>query len=280
MTNRYVVVTGASRGLGRTIALALARGGFSVLAGVRRREDGEAVRRAALGWLEPLILDVTSGESLRAAAAHAERVTAGRGLAGLVNNAGVVLVGPLEQVPLEAVEDLFRVNVLGVIAATQQFLPLLRKAAGRIINISAVNGKISIPFLSVYNASKSALEALSDSLRVELAPWGIRVSVVAPGAMRTDIRAEGVRRWAESRASLSPEKHALYERQFGKLRELIAQADSTAAEHDPVTQAVYDALTAEVPQSRYLAGPDTAQWMQMASLPDAQRDAAFLSMLG
>ncbi len=98
--------------------------------------------------------------------------------------------------------------------------------------------------------------------------------------MRTDIRGEGVRRWSESRASLSPEKHALYERPFGQLRELIKQVDSTAAEHDSVTQAVYDALTAEIPQTRYLAGPDTVQWMQMASLSDSQRDAAFLNMLG
>ena len=274
MNDPFVVVTGASRGLGRSVALELARRGFSVFAGVRRPEDGSDLADAASGVVRPILLDVTSGESIAAAAAEVQRATSGNGLVGLVNNAAVFLLGPFEQTPVDAIDDLFRVNVLGVISTTQRFLPLLRQARGRIVNISSVNGRLSFPFTSFYSASKFALEALSDSLRVELQPWGISVSVIEPGATRTDIRSRGVLQWAECRASLAPQEHALYEAPYAKLRQLVAQVDPTAADHDHVVQAVHDALTAETPHTRYLAGPDAAEFMQMAALPDLERDAA------
>ncbi len=207
-----------------------------------------------------------------------ERLTAGHGLAGLVNNAGIASFGPLEQTPRDVVDRVLRVNVSGVIATIQCFLPLLRQATGRIVNISSINGRLSFPFTSIYSASKFALEALSDSLRVELAPWGIRVAVVEPGATRTDIRDLAVRAWADSRASLAPDQRALYETPFAKLSQLIAHLDSTAADHAAVVEAVYDGLTSDVPRARYLAGEDTVQLMQLAALPDAERDAALLGM--
>ena len=278
MNERFVVVTGASRGLGRSVALELARRGFSVFAGVRRQQDGNALVDAASGVVRPILLDVTSGESIDAAALEVQRTTSGNGLTGLVNNAAVFLLGPFEQTPLEVIDNLFRVNVLGVISATQRFLPLLRQARGRIVNISSVNGRLSVPFTSFYSASKFALEALSDSLRVELQPWGIAVSVIEPGATRTDIRSRALVQWTECRAALAPEEQAVYEAPFAKLRQLVAQVDPTAADHEYVVQAVHDALTAETPHSRYLAGPDTAQFMQLAALPDVERDAALAGM--
>lgn len=278
MAPRFVLITGSSRGLGRSMALALAQRGFSVLAGVRRRQDGDDLRAAAGGELTPVILDVASAESLEMARTEVERLTIGHGLAGLVNNAGLAWFGPLEQTPIDVIDRVFRVNVSGVIATIQCFLPLVRQARGRIVNISSINGRLSFPFASIYNASKFALEALSDSLRVELAPWGIRVAVVEPGATRTDIRDLAVRAWAESRASLAPDQRDLYETPFAKMSQLIAQLDSTAAGHAAVVEAVYDGLASDVPRARYLAGEDTVQLMQLAALPDAERDAAFLGM--
>lgn len=279
MTDRgFVLVTGASRGLGRSVALELARDGFSVFAGVRQSVDGEDLLRAASGEVRPLLLDVTSAEHIAAAEVEVRRATAGRGLAGLVNNAAVFLLGPFEQTPLAEIEALFRVNVLGVIALTQRFLPLLRQARGRIVNVSSANGKLSFPFVSFYSASKFALEALSDALRVELQPWAIEVSVVEPGVTRTDIRSRGALSWTERHGSLGPDERALYERSYLSLRDLTPQIDEGAADHHFVVEAVHHALTADTPKTRYLAGPDTSQWMEMAALPDRERDAAFAKM--
>lgn len=274
----FVLVTGASRGLGRSMALELARDGFSVFAGVRRSVDGEDLLRAASGEVRPLLLDVTSVEHIAAAEAEVRRATAGRGLAGLVNNAAVFLLGPFEQTPLAEIEALFRVNVMGVVAVTQRFLPLLRQARGRIVNISSANGKLSFPFVSFYSASKFALEALSDALRVELQPWNIEVSVVEPGVTRTDIRSRGALRWAECHDSLGPDERILYEKSYLNLQNLTPQIDEGAADHHFVVEAVHHALTADSPKTRYLAGPDTSQWMEMAALPDRERDAAFAKM--
>jgi NAD(P)-dependent dehydrogenase (short-subunit alcohol dehydrogenase family) len=225
-----------------------------------------------------LTLDVTSARSIDSALAEVHRQLDGANLSGLVNNAAVFLLGPLEQTPLDAVEHLFRVNVTGVVAVTQTFLPLLRQAKGRIVNVSSVNGRLSFPFCSFYSASKFALEAISDALRVELAPWGIEVSLVEPGVTRTDIRAEGARAWAERQGRLTPEERALYAAPFAGFQGILPQVDGGAADHHHVADAVYRALTEDPPATRYLAGPDTAQWLQMASLPDRQRDRDFIAM--
>lgn len=276
-----VLVTGASRGLGRSVALALASQGFAVFAGVRQLKDGDAlVETAGSGELRPLMLDVSNPESIAAAEREVRTVTADAGLTGLINNAALFLLGPFEQTPLASIEELFRVNVLGVVAVTQQFLPLLRKGRGRVVNISSVNGRVSVPFCSFYSASKFALEALSDALRAEVKQWGIDVSVVEPGTMQTDIRAQGTVAWTEYHESLPPKDRHLYEGPFTRLRGLISQADAGAANHHYVIEAVRDALTAQVPATRYLAGPDAPQWIEMASLPDRDRDAAFARMFG
>ena len=275
---RFVLVTGASRGLGRSLALNLARCGFSVFAGVRRAADGDDLLQSASGELRPLLLDVTSVEDIAAAEAEVRRVTAGSGLTGLVNNAAIFLLGPFEQTPVADVETLFRVNVLGLVAVTQRFLPLLRHVRGRIVNVSSINGKMSIPFTSFYSASKFAVEALSDALRAELLPWGIEVSVVEPGVTRTDIRARGALGLAECQASLGPAERDLYAATYASLQDLIPQIDQGAADHEHVLEAVQHALTAESPHTRYLVGPDTPHWMEMATLPDRDRDVAFAKM--
>jgi len=274
----FVLVTGASRGIGRTVAADLARRGFSVFAGVRQREDGARLLEAGAGAIEPLLLDVTRPEAIARAETEVRRRTAGRGLAGLVNNAAMFLLGPFEQTSLEAVDLLFRVNVLGIVAVTQRFLPLLRQGRGRLVNVSSVNGRLSFPFASFYSASKFAIEALSDALRVELEPWNIDVSVVEPGFTRTEIRSQGLRAWTDSRAHLDSAGAELYEQMYRSLGDLLPQVDTSAVGHDYVVSAVYDALTAATPQTRYLAGPDAEQWVTMATLADRERDAAFAKM--
>src|SRR2546423_5111505 len=180
-----VVVTGAWTGIGRACALRLAASGFDVLAGVRKEEDGERLREAAgsNGSLTPLRLDVIDADSVREAGATVDERTGARGLAGLVNNAGVGTGGPLEFIPLDDVRRQFEVNLIGQIAVTQAMLGQLRRARGRIGNMGSSGGRTPPPFAAPYAASKAALRATAGSLRRELRPWGIWVATVQPVAI-------------------------------------------------------------------------------------------------
>jgi NAD(P)-dependent dehydrogenase (short-subunit alcohol dehydrogenase family) len=262
------------------MALDLARRGFTVFAGVRKEKDGDALLLDGGSNLHPLSLDVTSPESIRAAVDLVSGERGREGLHGLINNAALFQLSPLEQTSLSAVEDLFRVNVLGVVAMTQAFIPSLRQTKGRVVNISSVNGRLSFPFTAFYSASKFALEALSDAMRVELSPWGIEVSVVQPGATRTDIRAQGLVGWERSRQELSRDEQTLYAQPFGSLQSLLPQLDGGAAAHHHVAEAVYRALTDDPPATRYPAGPDAEQLLAMAAMADRERDSQFKQMFG
>ena len=275
---KAVVITGASRGLGRTIALDLAADRFNVFAGVRKAADGEALKEAGGERVIPVMLDVTDLAQVKATAAEVVEATDDGGIAGLVNNAGIGIFEPLEQTPMSKVEEQFRVNVLGTLAVTQAFLPALRKGKGRIVNVTSVNGKVSFPFTGVYSATKFALEAISDALRVELGGSGVSVSVVQPGLTNTDIRARAMESWATRRDQLSAEERELYDDKFQKLSAIIEGLDATAAGHEYFSRDVLDALTAETPQIRYQTGPDWEQWIEMLKLSDEDRDKAMLEM--
>src|SRR4028119_876827 len=158
-----VVVTGASTGIGRACALSLDAMGFRVFAGVRKSEDGESLRKASSSRLTPVFIDVTDEQSIATAAAEVSRVVGDAGLAGLVNNAGVAIPGPLEYLPLEELRRQLEINLVGQLAVTQAFLPLLRKAQGRIVNISSLAGKLTTPFNGAYSAAKHGIEAFSDA---------------------------------------------------------------------------------------------------------------------
>jgi NAD(P)-dependent dehydrogenase (short-subunit alcohol dehydrogenase family) len=179
-----VVITGASTGIGRATARYLAERGFRVFAGVRRDQDAEVLRQEGAGRVTPLRLDVTDRGSIENAAREAEAALAGEGLQGLVNNAGIGIGAPLEFVELDELRRQLEVNVIGAVAVTQAFLPLLRRCRGRIVNVGSIGGRIAQPMLGPYNASKFALEALSDSLRMELGAWGIHVSLVSRARSR------------------------------------------------------------------------------------------------
>ena len=190
---KYVVITGASTGIGLAAARELATHGYHVFGSVRKDEDGKRVRSELGQSFTPLLFDVTDEAAVRAAAAEVGEVVGESGLAGLVNNAGIGVGGPLMHLPLDDVRYQFEVNVFGTLAVTQAFLPLLgdRKNAphppSRIVNISSVGGQVAAPFLGPYAASKHALEALSHSLRRELLLYGIDVIIIGPGAVTTPI---------------------------------------------------------------------------------------------
>jgi NAD(P)-dependent dehydrogenase (short-subunit alcohol dehydrogenase family) len=266
-----VVVTGASTGIGEATALHLKSLGFEAFAGVRKDEDAERMReRGAI----PLKLDVTDEGSIRAAREQVEEAVGGRGLAGLVNNAGVAVSGPIEFLPMEELRRQLDINVVGQAAVTQAFIPLLRQARGRIVNISSIGGRVALPLLGPYAASKFALEALSDSLRRELRPWGIGVVVVEPGGVRTPIWEKGGQAADDLMADAPPEADELY----GELiRRIRSEADKLAREGLPPTaiaEVVAEALTSKRPKTRYLVGTDAKVRARLAgALPDKAFDA-------
>lgn len=280
-TRGAVVITGASTGIGRTSALHLDTLGFRVFAGVRKAADGEALRRDASDRLTPLSIDVTDAASIEAAAKEVAGALGGEGLAGLVNNAGIVVSGPLEFVPMDEWRQQMEVNFFGLVAVTQAFLPLVRKAKGRIVNVSSIGGKVSTPFLSPYAASKHAVEGLSDSLRRELRSLGIFVSLIEPGAVATPIWEKGNAAAKERRAQLSEEANALYGAAMGKLQEAVGKVEKGAIPPEEVAKAIAHALTADRPKTRYLVGIEAkVQNALSILLPDRMMDGFLARFLG
>lgn len=188
MTEGHVAaVTGASRGIGRATALALAREGYTVYALARTLSDLNSLRQAVPDRIIPVELDIADDSSREAAIESIMRDTQGRGVDVLVNNAGYGQLGPVEEVPIDRLRRQFETNVVGLIAFTQPFLPGMRERGyGRVVNISSAAGRIATPFMGPYSASKFAVEALSDSMRVELARFGVKVVLIEPGPIETD----------------------------------------------------------------------------------------------
>ena len=273
MSKRFVVVTGASKGIGRAIALGLAQQGYHVFAGVRKAADGELLVTAAGANLTPLVIDVTDGAQV-AAAAEVVRATVGDiGLAGLVNNAGVAVAGPLEFMPLDELRNQLEVNVVGLMGVTQALLPLLRVAKGRLINISSLGGRIAGPWTGPYHASKFALEALTDSLRQELAPWGIEVVSIEPGAIATPIWETSLARAAQIASRFPAQAHDLYGKQMAKRIAAAEKNISAGIPPERVAAVVATALTTPRPKTRYPVGPDAQLAVNLiARLPDRWRD--------
>jgi NAD(P)-dependent dehydrogenase (short-subunit alcohol dehydrogenase family) len=271
-TSRYVVITGASTGIGAGCAIGCAQQGMTVFAGVRDLRAGEALQTKGGAAIIPLQLDVTDGDSIkRAAEAVAQRVGAA-GLAGLVNNAGISIGSPLEVIPLDQLRKQLEVNVIGQIAVTQTFLPLLRRARGRIVNMGSIAGRGTIPMMGPYSASKFALEALTDALRLELYPWDIEVSIIEPGAIATPIWDKSLSRASEMEKDMPAEGKLLYEQATRQVLEAVQEAAQRAIPVDAVVQAVLHALTARRPRTRYLVGTDAKIRAILTWLPDRVHD--------
>ncbi|MEU6541673.1 SDR family oxidoreductase, partial [Streptomyces sp. NPDC047000] len=206
-TQELVIVTGASTGMGAATAREMARRGFHVLAGVRRDSDGKALLAAGI---EPVILDITDQDHIKALVARVDGDPQGRALRALVNNAGLPMAGPVEAVPLEEWRRLFEVNVFGQVALIQALLPALVRSKGRIVNISSLNGKVSMAGYGAYAASKFAMEAVSDALRNELAPHGVQVVIVEPGGVQTEMAGTGLANLSHLSARMTPDQNARY----------------------------------------------------------------------
>ena len=268
-----IVVTGASSGIGAACARHLDELGFTVWAGVRRKEDGEALARSSSARLRVLMLDVTDPASIAAAGQTLMEAMPEAGLSGLINNAGISVAGPLELLPLSEVRTQFEVNVIGALAVTQTLLPLLRRAKGRIVNISSIAGLAATPFLGAYCGSKFALEAMSDALRLELAPWGIAVSLIEPGAIQSQIWQRATMSATRTLGGVAPDSLALYAQPLARMQEVMAAAAARAIPAEAVALAVARALTASHPRARYLVGKDARfravmKWL----LPDHVQD--------
>lgn len=250
-----VVVTGASTGIGAACALELDRRGCRVWAGVRTERDDERLRALGSDRLTPVRLDVTDAASIQEAVAAVRSRLDGARLAGLVNNAGIVVTGPLECVPLDRLRLQFEVNVVGTIAVTQAFLPLLRHPRpGRIVNMGSISGLVSAPYLGPYAASKYALEAASDALAGELRQWKIHVALIEPGNVKTPIWEKSLAAADRLAEEIDPAKMALYASDIHAVREAVADMSQTGMPVERVSDAIIHALFARRPRHRYPVG--------------------------
>jgi len=258
----------------------LDRLGFKVFAGVRKQADQERLRGEASERLEPLILDVTDSEDISQAAERVSTATDAR-LAGLVNNAGIGVGGPLELLPLSSFRHQIEVNLIGQVAVTQAFIPALRRARGRLVFISSIGGLLATPYMSPYHASKFGIEAVGDVVRQELRQFGVHVSIVEPGSIATPIWEKG-RATAEAvRDSLSPEGQELYGEPIGRFDEVMRQNAERGAPPEKVAKVVAHALTASRPRTRYLVGADARAMATLKKLlPDRLRDRLVARAIG
>jgi len=258
----HVLVTGASSGIGRATALRLAARGHHVYAGIRKEADGTALAEAAAGELTPLPLDVTDAGQITAAAQTIAEHAGDAGLAGLVNNAGVGVFGPLELI------------VTAQLAVTQALLPMLRRSRGRIVMIGSIGNRFTPPFIGPLAASKSALATMSTALRQELAPFGVRVALVEPGSIRSDAVGKLDADAQQVLSQASPEGRVLYQDAFLNLVAFFSALHHKGSPPDRVAEAVEHALAAARPRTRYLAGQNARRMALVATLlPAAAQDA-------
>jgi NAD(P)-dependent dehydrogenase (short-subunit alcohol dehydrogenase family) len=260
MPNGTVLVTGASTGIGEATVMHLRELGFSPIAAVRKDEDAERLEGRGLRTTR---IDVTDADQI--AAARDE--LGDEPLAGLVNNAGIAVAAPLEFLPIDRLRQQLEINLIGQAAVTQAFLPALRRGRGRIVNVSSIGGRVGLPLVGAYNASKFGLEGLSDSLRRELRPLGVDVILIEPGGVKTPIWKKGEELADEMLEDVPPEAERLYGRLIAAVRTGTQRiARETGIEPSEVAEAIGRALTSSRPRARYLVGSDAKQRAVMAKL--------------
>jgi NAD(P)-dependent dehydrogenase (short-subunit alcohol dehydrogenase family) len=251
-----VLVTGASTGIGEACALTLDGAGHTVFAGVRDPADGERLSDRASPRLQPVSLDVTVADQIEAVVQKVDAQVGNAGLSGLVNNAGIAVGGPVEFLDLDEWRRQLDVNVIGQVAVTRAAIPLLRRGTGRVVFIGSLSGRVSTPLMGPYGASKHAVEAIGESLREELRPWGMKVAVVEPGAIRTPIWDKGRATADRLEQAMPPEARSLYGDGFDRVRGLIDQQERDGIPPERVADAVVHALFSRRPRYRYLVGTD------------------------
>ena len=270
---RAVLITGASTGIGAACAQRLDAMGMRVFAGVRRGEDGEALRATTSARLTPVLLDVTDDAAIAAAAEQVRAATGDAGLWGLVNNAGIAVAGPMEFLPIAELRRQMEINVVAQVAVTQAVLPLIRAARGRIVNMGSISGRLATPFVGAYSASKFALEALTDVLRIELRPWGIAVVIVEPGGIATPIWERSLATADRLLAEMPPELEQYYGPVIPVIRKSAQRTGARGTPPAAVADVVAHALTAARPRTRYVVGERANLVTRLvARMPDQLRD--------
>jgi NAD(P)-dependent dehydrogenase (short-subunit alcohol dehydrogenase family) len=270
-----VLVTGAGRGIGRTIAEQLAANGWDVIAGVRSEADGAALTAADPQHISVVLLDVTDEGQIAAldAALPAQ-------LDAVVNNAGIVMAGPMETLTSLQWRRQLEVNVVGQLAVTRAVLPRLRASRGRVVFISSVNGRLSTPLLGAYAASKFALEAAADALRMELSPWRIPVILIEPAQTDTDLWRTAGTMVDDVEAALGPAERDLYGRHVTGLRKSLPISQRIAVAPEKVSDVVRAALTVRRPRPRYIVGAaPRLQIAVMTNLPARVRDRVLRTVM-
>lgn len=274
-----VVVTGSSSGIGRACVLDLVGAGYKVFAGVRSEQDASSLLAEAGPGLRPLQLDVRDEASIEAAVRTVAAETGEAGLSGLVNNAGISASAPLGILDIADLRDVLEVNLLGPFRMVQGFLPLLRSARGRIVNIGSGEAALATPANGAYCMSKFALEAFNDSLRMELAPSGVRVIVVEPGGTQTRILEKVSARFQEVRSSLPAADRDLYLDSIDARDRMPEGASLLPPE--AVARVVRKALTSGSPKARYFAGLDVrGAFLLGRFVPAAVRDRVLRLLFG
>lgn len=279
---RTVLITGASSGIGEAAARHLAARGWTVFAGVRSDKDAAALKTGVSGDLRPLILDVTKAEDVDAAVAAISAALGSRRLSGLINNAGIAKMGPLAIQPLADFEAHFAVNVFGLLRITQACAPLLgadparEGPPGRIVTITSVGGRIASPFLGAYVATKHANEAMSDTLRRELAIYGIDAIAIGPGSVKTPI-------WdkAERDNSEGPYAKSDWAEPLKVFEETMLRGGRTGLAPERIARVIETALTAKKPKARYAPVPGKlTNFILPTLLPKRMLDRVFISRFG
>lgn len=276
MREKAVLITGASTGIGRATALFLAGEGYRVFAGVRKEGDRQALVKEAPETLTPLLLDVTDTDAVADAVATVGEETGGT-LFGLVNNAGLSLNGPLELLPISEVRKLFEVNVVGLLDVTRSFIPLLRQAQGRLINVSSGHGLLAIPDKSVYAASKFAVQAVSDSLRLELRPFGVSVSNLVVGKVDTAVLGKILEERERLAKAADPAVLELYSPLFAFFDREVK--DLPGIQPEEVAKVIAKALATPKPKAQYLVGPGARKMRNLSKLPRGLREGLMYKAL-
>jgi NAD(P)-dependent dehydrogenase (short-subunit alcohol dehydrogenase family) len=241
--------------MGRACALLLAQAGYHVFAGVRKEQDALALKQQVPAPLTPLFLEVTDADSITEAVMLVTESMGDAGLAGLVNCAGIGVTAPMELLPITELRRQLEINVIGQVAVTQAFLPLIRAARGRIIHVGSVGGRVTIPFGGPLCASKHAMEAINDALRMELRPWGIHVVLVAPGSIRTPAVDKLVQDSEAMLKTFPPEGARRYAASYRAFVQTFVKHEEAGVPPEVMAAVVLKALTARSPRTRYPVGP-------------------------
>ncbi len=276
-----VLITGTSTGIGKAAALHLDRLGFRVFASVRKQSDADALSREASERLTPVFMDVTDGESILKARDEVGKIVGEAGLAGIVNNAGVAFLSPLEFVPLDSFRWLFEVNLFGMLAVTQAFLPMVRQARGRVVNISSEASIVAAPFHGPYSASKFAVNGFSESLRKELKPLGVQVAVIVAGSINTPIWDKGAGLSDQAARRQPPQAVELYGKAYQIVQAYLMKMGRNGIDPQAVAEAITHALTARRAKHYYLVGRDAHIFNLMKTfIPEVFSDWISYRVLG